>query len=198
MGKDKVAAADAKNEIPSGNDLDQLRTILFGNQARAIEKRLNDLEIHLEDVRRELNQQFDEKIDSLAETTSNDLTKTQQSFNEQLASQANEQAKQNKELHARLDQLTADFNKQLQVAQKELSQQIDKQASDLHRKLLEFQSEARQRDDDLRLEMLALGAMLDNQKAGRNELAQMLLQMGEQLQENVKKSAVSKPDTKSK
>ena len=190
MGKDKVAATEAGNEIPTGNDLDQLRTILFGNQARAIEKRLNDLEIHLEDVRREINQHFDEKIDALAETTANDLGKTQESFNEQLASQAAEQAKQNKELHARLDQLTKDFNKQLQTTQKELSQQIDKQVSDLQRKLLEFQSEARQRDDDLRLEMLALGAMLDNQKAGRNELAQMFMDIGEQLQENVKKSAM--------
>ena len=102
----------------------------------------------------------------------------------------------NEDLQDRLDKLAADLSKQLQAVQKELTQQIDRQASDLQRKLLEFQSEARQRDDDLRVELLALGAMLDNQKTGRDELAQMLIQLGGQLQGNVKKTAVSAANSK--
>ena len=180
MSKDKPPDV---GEIPMGNDLDQLRSILFGNQARAIEKRLNDLELYLDTVRRELTQHFEERITSLADSTAADLAKVEA-----------DQNKQNKALQDHLDQLAANFNKQLQTAQKELTQQLDKQASDLQRKLLEFQTEARQRDDDLRVELLTLGAMLDNQKAGRAELAQFLIQMGEQLQGNVKKTAVS--DTK--
>lgn len=195
MSADKATSGDV-SVIPSGNDLDQLRSILFGNQARAIEKRVNDLELHLESVRRELNQYFDEQIDSLAETTTADLTKAQQSFNDQLNAQTLEQTKQNKELQDRLEQLATDFNKQLQTTQKQLNQQMEKQVADLHRKLVDFQAEARQRDDDLRLEMLALGAMLDNQKAARNELADMFIQMGEQLQNNVKKTAVPIPKQK--
>ena len=174
MSKDN--ASDV-TDIPSGNDLDQLRSILFGNQVRAIEKRLNDLEMYLETVRREINQHFDDRLDGLAETTSANLDKTEKEFND------------------RLTKLEADFRKQLQNTQKELSQQIEKQSVDFQRKLLDFQTEARQRDDDLRIELLALGAMLDNQKAGRAELAQMLLQMSEELQGNVKKTAVSSTAT---
>ena len=197
MSEETVAENDASN-IPSGNDLDQLRTILFGNQARAIEKRVNDLERHLEDVRRQLNQHFDERLDALAESTTADLAKTQKEFNEQLAKQGVEQAEQNKALNERLDKLATDFSKQLQTAQKELSQQIDQQATDLHHKLVDFQTEARQRDDDLRVELLTLGAMLDNQKAGRDELAQMFIQIGEKLQGNIQKTAVPAAKKKSK
>jgi tetrahydromethanopterin S-methyltransferase subunit G len=182
MGKDSLSDA---GELPMGNDLDQLRTILFGNQSRAIEKRLNDLELHLETVRREMTQHFDERITTLAESSAEDLAQAEA-----------EQTRQNKDLQERLDKLAADFNKQLQAVQKELAQQIDKQGADLQRKLLEFQSEARQRDDDLRVELLALGAMLDNQKTGRDELAQMLIQLGGQLQGNVKKTAVSAANSK--
>jgi hypothetical protein len=182
MSKDSIADA---GELPLGNDLDQLRTILFGNQARAIEKRLNDLELYLDTVRREMTQQFDERITALAESSAEDLAKAEA-----------EQNRQNKDLQDRLDKLATDLSKQLQAVQKELTQQIDRQASDLQRKLLEFQSEARQRDDDLRVELLALGAMLDNQKTGRDELAQMLIQLGGQLQGNVKKTAVSAANSK--
>jgi len=190
MSKKKPVAEDV-SDIPVGNDLDQLRTILFGNQARAIEKRIHDLELRLETVRRELNQHFNERLDALAETTAADLASVQQELNEQLAGQAADQTKQNKELQERLEKLAADFAKQLQTTQKELSQQMDRQVADLQQKLVEFQFEARQRDDDLRVEMLALGAMLDNQKAGRAELAEMLAQMSQQLKENVKKTAVT-------
>ncbi len=182
MSKDSISDA---GEFPVGNDLDQLRTILFGNQARAIEKRLNDLELHLDTVRRELAQRFDERITALAESSAEDLAKVEA-----------DQNRQNKDLQDRLDNLAADFNRQMQTVQKELTQQIDNQATDLQRKLLEFQSEARQRDDDLRVELLALGAMLDNQKTGRDELAQMLIQLGEQLQGNVRKTAVSAANSK--
>lgn len=190
MSKEKPVAEDV-NEAPVGNDLDQLRTILFGNQARAMEKRINDLELRLEVVRRELKQHFDDRLEALATATAADLAKAQQELNEQLSNQAADQAKQNKELQDRLDKLAADFGKQLQTAQKELSQQIERQVADLQQKLLEFQSEARQRDDDLRVEMLALGAMLDNQKAGRTELADLFTQISKQLKGNVKKTAVS-------
>lgn len=191
MSKEKPVAEDV-NDVPMGNDLDQLRTILFGNQARAMEKRINDLELRLETVRRELNQHFDERLDALAESTAVDLAKTQKELNEQLTNQVADQTKQNKELQERLDKLAADFGKQLQTTQKELAQQMDKQFAELNHKLLEFQSEARQGDDDLRIEMLSLGAMLDNQKAGRSELADMLVQMSEQLKGNVKNTAVPK------
>jgi len=136
-------------------DLDQLRNILYGNQSRATEQRLTDLDSRLETIRRELSEDINERSSSVSASASKQLTDTRQSLSDQI------------------NQMSADF-----------TQRLDKQTSDLARRLAEFQVEARQRDDDLRLEMLALGAMLDKQKVGRDELGQLLIQLGTQLKKN--------------
>ncbi|MCP4423185.1 MAG: hypothetical protein GY803_01700 [Chloroflexi bacterium] len=149
----------------TGNDLDQLRHILYGNQTRATEQRLNDLEARLENVRRELSDDLNERAASLSGSASAQLTETRQALNEQI------------------DQTTVDF-----------SQRLDKLINDLRQGLADFRTEARQRDDDLRQEMLALGAMLDKQKAGRGELGEALVQLGRQLQENTAASSTETRD----
>ncbi len=141
--------------IEDGNDLDQLRNILYGNQARATEQRLTDLEVRIETVQRDLSDDINQRAASLANSASTQLTDVQQKLTDQL------------------NQTAVDFN-----------QRLDKQIKDIQKSLADFRAEARQRDNDLRQEMLTLGAMLDKQKAGRTELGELLVQLGQQLQEN--------------
>ena len=151
----------------SGNDLDQLRHILYGNQARATEQRLSDLEARLETVHRELSDDLNERATSLSSSASTQLAEARKALNEQI------------------ERLSADFN-----------QRLDQKFSDLGKRLADFRSEARQRDDDLRQEMLALGAMLDKQKTGRAELGELLVKLGQQLQDNVDETAVPPKETR--
>ena len=181
MSKKKISPE--QTTAPTSNDLDQLRDILYGNQARATENRLNDLEARLEATRQELSAELDRQISSLTSASSTQLAETQSALSDQLTRQAADQSTQIKSVQENLNQVATDFN-----------QRLEKQINDLRQGLSDFRAEARQRNDDLRQEMLALGAMLDKQKTGRAELGQLFVQLGQQLQDNVKKTADSTPD----
>ncbi len=145
-----------KETSPETNpDLDQLRNILYGNQARATEKRLDDLEARLETVRRELSEDLNKRAASLSSSTTSQLNDNRNT------------------LSAQIDQMAADFN-----------QRLDTQIATLNQQLTDSRAESRQRDNDLRQEMLTLGAMINKQKTGREELGNLLIQLGRQLQEN--------------
>ena len=145
-------------KIETGNDLDQLRNILYGNQARATEQRLDDLEVRLENVNRELQNSLEDQVTTLSDSTE----------------------KQFKAVEEKLTQTNTNLNKRL-----------DQQISELRKQLTDFRVESRQRDADLRQEMLTLGAMLDKQKTGRTELGDLLVELGQQLQQNAENTAVS-------
>ena len=151
MSKKKTTSDD---DGKTSGDLEQLRDILYGNQARAIENRLDNLEARSESVRQELS--------------------------DRLARQQKDQAAQIGLVHEKLEQLDANS-----------VQRLDDQISSLKQQLADFQAEARQRNDDLRQEMLALGAMLDKQKTGREELSQLLIQLAQQIKDNRTKTAAS-------
>lgn len=181
MSKNKTTPT---TKIEGSNDLDQLRDILYGNQARATENRLADLEARLETVRRELNQAFNERITALADSSSSQLDKSYKKISDQLAKQQSNQESQNQALQGKITKLSADFG-----------QQLEKQIDALSQQLTDFRTETRQRQDDLRQEMLTIGAMLDKQKAGRNELGQLLIDLGSQLQNNAAKRTDSDSET---
>ena len=111
------------------------------------------------------------------ETVNQDL---QNSLNEQAANLSGAAAKQFQALEEKLAQTNSNLN-----------QRLDQQIADLRKQLTDFRAESRQRDNDLRQEMLTLGAMLDKQKTGRTELGQLLVELGQQLQENAENTAVS-------
>ena len=138
-------------KVETPNDLEQLRDILYGNQARVTEDRLNELETRLEAVNQELKINLDHQVTALSGSTDDQF----------------------KTVEEKLNQTIANFN-----------QRLDQQISDLRKQISDFRAESRQRDNDLRQEMLTLGAMLDKQKTGRNELGDLLLGLGQQLKEN--------------
>jgi tetrahydromethanopterin S-methyltransferase subunit G len=160
MGIEEMSNNKNKSEpkVDTGNDLDQLRNILYGNQARATEQRLDELEVRLENISRELQNNLQEQVASLSGSTDQHL----------------------KAVEEKLTQTNTNIN-----------QRLDQQIGDLRKQLADFRAESRQRDADLRQEMLTLGAMLDKQKTGRYELGQLMVELGQQLQQNAENTAVS-------
>jgi tetrahydromethanopterin S-methyltransferase subunit G len=140
-----------EEKVETGNDLDQLRNILYGNQARETEQRLDELEQRLEIVNRNLKNNFSEQLNALTNSSDDQFRAVQD----------------------KLAKTNSDF-----------SQRIEEQIGSLGKQLADFRAESRQRDADLRQEMLALGAMLDKQKAGRQELGDLLVQLGQQIKDN--------------
>lgn len=203
-----VPAAAAANSAEVDSELSRLQEILYGNQARATEQRLNDLEQRLEAVRRELDDTIHAKIGKLESATQDNLTKARKALTAEIEKQAARQAadsseaqrdwgdrlsRQEKtqtallrevqqELTAALDALRQELVEQIQATKSELSDRVDRLGADQSNRLLAFQNEARQRDEDLRQELLTLSAWLDDKKTSRHDLGQMLVAMGQNLQ----------------
>lgn len=203
-----VPAATAANSAEVDSELSRLQEILYGNQARATEQRLNDLEQRLEAVRRELDDTIHARIGKLESATQDSLTKARKAWTAEIEKQAARQAadlseaqrdwgdrlsRQEKtqtallrevqqELTAALDALRQELVEQIQAAKSELSDRVDRLGADQSNRLLAFQNEARQRDEDLRQELLTLSAWLDDKKTSRHDLGQMLVAMGQNLQ----------------
>ncbi len=173
--KDK---SPTQNTPPQANDLEQLRDILFGNQAQAINQQLTDLETRLETTRAEWKKNLNAQISKTAQTAAANLSRAEKEFAQKLAAAQQQQ-----------EEADAAQTAQLQAAKEELEAKLEQQIDDLKQQLRDFQTETRRQHDALRLEILALGAMLDNQKTGRLELGQLLIQLGEQLQNNVRQTA---------
>lgn len=200
---DKQTIEDSDSRKAVGGDLEQLRDILFGNQARSTEERLNRLERSLDTSRQELNDLFTERLNWLRESSSEELAKLHSKIVDQLNRQDEKQAgllrqtqsdldtkhdqqaaglaSVKKEFVASLEQLSTDFNQQLNQTQKELGEQLERLGADIRNRLQANQEESRQRDADLRQEFLALGSWLDDKKASRHDLGQMLIDVGHSL-----------------
>ena len=199
---------------PTADELGRLRDILFGSQSRTLEKRLSDLETGLRSSRQEMTNLLQDQIGTLSEFTNGQFTETRREFSEKLDKQSTDQSAQlrvaQKDLSERLDKQTAEQASQLQAVQKQLSDNLEKLAADLMRQLREthkelsdrldkqsaeqtermrtLQSEARQRDDSLRQELLSMAASLDNKKASRQDLGQMLMELGLRLRQESENS----------
>jgi hypothetical protein len=211
-----LEAVELKTEAsePTADELGRLRDILFGSQSRTLEKRLSDVETRLRSSRQELTNLVQDQIGMLSESTSAQFVETRREFSEKLDKQGSDQSAQlraaQKDLSERLDRQSAEQASQLQAVQKQLSDNLEKLAADLMRQIREthkelsdrldkqaaeqtertrsLQSEARQRDDNLRQELLSMAASLDNKKASRQDLGQMLMELGLRLRQETENS----------
>jgi hypothetical protein len=174
-------------EGPMSGDLETLRDILFGNQARATEDRLDQLERQLAAARRDLQESFTKRLDALTEKSSSQLGTAREELSQRLAKQDSQQGEQLKatreELAASIKQLGDQLREELQLNFRQLNEQLEASNVELSERLLAAQEEARQRNGDLRQELLTLSAWLDDKKASRHDLGQMLLNIGQQLQQ---------------
>jgi septal ring factor EnvC (AmiA/AmiB activator) len=88
-----------------------------------------------------------------------------------------------KELNERIDKLAADFLTQLRNFQKDASDRLEKQNAEQLERIRMLYTETRQRDDQLRQELSSLTSSLDDKKASRFELGQMLIELGQRLRD---------------
>jgi len=65
---------------------------------------------------------------------------------------------------------------------------LDKQSAEQTERTRTLQSEARQRDDSLRQELLSMAASLENKKTSRQDLGQMLMELGLRLRQEADNS----------
>ena len=91
-----------------------------------------------------------------------------------------------KDLLGRLDKQAAEQTAQLRTAQKALNNLIEQLRAELAERTRKLQAETRQLDDSLRQELLNMAASLENKKASRQDLGQMLIELGHRLQRESK------------
>ena len=193
--KDSAAreARATEADMPMAGDLETLRDILFGNQARATEDRLDLIERQLAATRRDLQDDYGKRLDALAEKSANQLAAAQADLSQRLDKQDASQSEQLKSAHEELStaikQLGDRLAEELQQNFRQMSERLDASNAELSERLLAAQEDARQRDADLRQELLTLSAWLDDKKASRHDLGQMLADIGRRLQEEGKTAA---------
>lgn len=218
---DISAASDESVSVAPGNatidELERLRDILFGSQSRTLDKRLADLEAELRKSRQELTDLVNDKVGALTETMnaqtadirrefgekldkqeadhSAQVRTMQKDLTERLERQASEQVTQldtaQKGLANSIEKLAADFPRQIRETHKELSSQIEKMSGEQAERVRTLQNESRQRNDNLRQELLNIAASLEGKKASREDLGQMLMELGLRLRKESSDSVPS-------
>jgi DNA anti-recombination protein RmuC len=179
MAKQAGAEAGA-GSLPLGlgnnaGELEVLRDLIFGNQARDFTRRLSDLDGRLEIVRRELKAEQDSRAQSVAKTAADQTTTLRKETNSRID-------KEVRVLSERLEQLTADFYEHMEAMRRALETRLDRLQEDSGERMRLLEEDARRRDDDLRSELLTVSAWLEDKKTSREGLGRMLEEMGQRLQ----------------
>ena len=176
-----------KKQTPASGELENLREILFGNQARATEDRLNVLEELLQKQQRD----FTDALNKQAAAQRDATDTAERALKTQLTNQANTNQANHQALEESLSQLRADHKRLMDEMKAAFTQELENLRSSLTDHIRRMQNESRQRDDDLRQELLTVSNWLDNKLTPRLKLGQMLIEIGQQLQSDNGNAAAS-------
>lgn len=176
--------------IPPGTggntgELEVLRDLIFGNQARDFTQRLSDIDDRMEAIRRELKNEQDSSVQSLTKSSVDQATTLRKEAHSRID-------KEVQMLSERIEQLTADMGRQLEDARRMFEAKLDRLQTESSDRIRQLEEKTRQRDDDLRSELLAASAWLEDKKTSRHDLGHMLEELGRQLQGS-DQSAASEP-----
>lgn len=159
----------------NAGELEVLRDLIFGNQARDFTRRLSDIDNRLEAVRRELKGE--------QESVSQSLTISASDQHNALRKEAHSRIdKEVQILTERIEQLAADWKQEIENARRNLETRLERLESDANDRIRLLEEESRQRDDDLRAELLTVTAWLEDKKTSRHDLGRMLEEIGQRLQ----------------
>ena len=162
----------------SGNnagELEVLRDLIFGNQARDFAHRITDLDGRLETVRRELRSEQDSRAQSVAKTASDQTVALRKEANSRID-------KEVQIIGERIEQVSADLRELVETSSHALESRLDRMQQDINEHFRVLEEGTRRRDDDLRAELLAVSAWLEDRKTSRHDLGQMLEEIGVRLQ----------------
>lgn len=191
MARQANKDADA-GSVPPGTgtnagELEVLRDLIFGNQARDFTRRLSDIDGRLETVRRELKNEQDTVAQSLNKSAADQTATLRKETHSRID-------KEVQMLSERLEQLAADMNEQFESARRALEAKLDRLQTESSDRMRLLEEEARQRDDDLRAELLTVSAWLEDKKTSRHDLGRMLEEVGQRLQATVQPAASESDD----
>ena len=158
----------------SAGDLEVLRDLIFGNQAREFALRITDLDSRLESVRRELKSEQDSRAQAVAKTASDQNN----ALRKESASRLDKEVQI---IGERIEQLTADMHELVDSTRRTLEARLDRLQEDHNERVRLLEEEARRRDGDLRSELLTISAWLEDKKTSRHDLGQMLEEIGQRL-----------------
>ncbi len=158
-------------------ELEVLRDLIFGNQARDFTRRISDLDGRLEVARRELKSEQDSRAQSVAKTAADQTTALRKETYSRLD-------KEVQIIGERIDDLSTQLKEQMESIQRTIEARLDRMQADATERLRLVEEDGRQRDDDLRAELLTVSAWLEDKKTSRETLGRMLEEMGQRLQAN--------------
>lgn len=158
-------------------ELEVLRDLIFGNQARDFSRRISDLDGRLEVVRRELKSEQDSRAQTVAKTAADQTTALRKETVSRLD-------KEVQIIGERIEELSTHLKEQMESIQRTIESRLDRMQADSAERLRLLEEDARQRDDDLRAELLTVSAWLEDKKTSRETLGQMLEEIGQRLQAN--------------
>ena len=152
--KSKMPEPSFENEgPPTSNDLERLRDILYGNQARGTEKRLEDLERNLAALRQELTSLLNDKVKSVDEVSSNQTLALKKELTERSdhieKSQASQLRQVEQRLSGRIESQAADSGNQLRELQRDLTARLDSQESDYSAQVRALHQEMNERLEEM-------------------------------------------------
>ena len=148
-------------------ELETLRDLIFGNQARDFARRLGELDTRLEVIRKEFRSELDASFKSANKTSADRV----------LAVRKDVQV-----LAERLEQLSADTQDQFESLRKAIEVRMDQMQDDASARLRTLEEDSRQRDEELRAELLTVSGWLKDKMASRHDLGRMLEEVGQKLQ----------------
>lgn len=162
----------------SGNnagELEVLRDLIFGNQARDFAHRIADLDGRLEAVRRELKGEQDSRAQSVAKTAADQTI----ALRKETGSRVDKEVQI---IGERIEQMSSDLNELIEATTRTLESRLDRLQEEANERFRTLEEDARRRDDDLRAELLTVSAWLEDKKTSRHDLGQMLEEIGLKLQ----------------
>lgn len=191
MAKQSVIDSGSES-LPSGigknpGELEVLRDLIFGNQARDFSKRISDLDTRLEAVRRELKTDQETRAQAVAKTASDQTNALRKESNSRIDKEVNI-------IGERLEQLAEELNQLIESNRRTIESRLDRLQEDANERLRVLEEETRRRDDDLRTELLTISAWLEDKKASRHDLGQMLEEIGQRLQASAQAGALDSDD----
>ncbi len=138
-------------------------------------------------MRRELKTEQDSRAQSVAKTAADQTTALRKETVSRLD-------KEVQIIGERIDELATQLKEQMDTIQRTIETRLDRMQADSAERLRLLEEDARQRDDDLRAELLTVSAWLEDKKTSRETLGRMLEEMGQRLQANGMPAALEPGD----
>jgi DNA anti-recombination protein RmuC len=173
----KVAETLESLEPPSHNNIEKIRTILFGNQVREIEARFARIEEQLSKDLAELRSDFRRRSDALEAYVRQELD----AVSERMSGEYGERSTQLSELQSSLE----DLGKGLDKRAHQLDEQMTKANRELRQQVL---TQSKQLRDELEASVAEISALVERElkqirtdKTDRSALASMLTDLAARL-----------------